>query len=107
MRQLARIDDAREAIYQMLVAVAASYGIGVMAHDCARVAIARNEDHIIGARERPLQSRGILVVRNAQGDSRWQGACLRLGRPGPLRPRRGRVTPTCRRRRALHGRRLL
>ena len=43
------------------------YGIGVVAHDCARVAIARNEAHIIDARERPLQSRGILKVRNAQG----------------------------------------
>src|SRR5712691_422415 len=32
------------------------YGVGVVAHDCARVAIARNEDHIIDARERPLQS---------------------------------------------------
>jgi hypothetical protein len=28
-----------------------------------RVAIARNEDHIIDARECPLQSRGILIVQ--------------------------------------------
>jgi hypothetical protein len=56
------------------------YGVGVVAHDCARVAIARNEDHIIDASECPLQSRGILIVRNARGDSRWQargsGSCL-------------------------------
>ncbi len=48
------------------------YGVGVVARDCARVAIARNEDHIIDARERSLQSRGILIVRNAQRVSRWQ-----------------------------------
>jgi len=41
------------------------YGVGVVAHDCARVAIAKNEDYIIDARERPLQSSGILVVGNA------------------------------------------
>jgi transposase len=28
------------------------YGVGVMAHDCARIAIARNEDHIIDAQRR-------------------------------------------------------
>jgi len=57
------------------------YGVGVVAHDCARVAIARNEDHIIDARERPLQSRGILIVRNAQGDSRWQAPACGLDVP--------------------------
>jgi hypothetical protein len=50
------------------------YGVGAVAHDCARVAIARDEDHNIDARECPLQSRGILVVRDAQGDS----GCRRL-----------------------------
>ena len=47
----------------------------------ARVAVARNEDHTIDAHERPLQSQGILVVRNAQGDSRMAGACLRFAHP--------------------------
>ena len=31
------------------------------------------QDHIIDARERPLQEqRRVLVVRNAQGNSRWE-----------------------------------
>src|SRR5882724_11203048 len=39
--------------------------------------------------------------KRLSGAGRFQmaGARLRLGRPGPLRPRRGRVTPTCKRRR--------
>jgi hypothetical protein len=41
----------------------------------------RDEDHIIDARERPLQSRGILIVRNAQGDSRWQAPACGLDVP--------------------------
>jgi hypothetical protein len=56
-------------------------GVGVVAHDCARVAIARNEDHVIVARKRPLQSRGILVVRNAQSDSRSQAPACGLDVP--------------------------
>ena len=56
-------------------------GVGVVAHDCARVAIARNEDHIIDARECPLQSTGILVVRKAQSDSRWQASACGLHVP--------------------------
>jgi uncharacterized MAPEG superfamily protein len=85
--QVIGIDDARESNMPDVGRRSCLYGVGVVAHYCARVAIARNEDHIIDARAPSSEQRH---SRSPQRAGRFQmaGACLRPGRPGPLRPRR-------------------